>query len=184
MPLLVIHMLPSQIIEHFGHLSICFGVAAQEQQAHCGYLWIGVARHWLDWQQKAGTAPRAFCLRGAGAAGVAAGAGGVSVRGWRPGGWRLSIGGDGEAARLSIRLIDNSFGILWKVAVSEQGGGLRRAINGNPLHEALNETGIPILVQEPKADLGVEHEWVRAGIGENESKRLGAVIQTSMQYFA
>ena len=64
----LIDMLPSQIIEHFGHLSICFGVAAREQQAHCGYLWIGVARHWLDWQQKAGTAPRAFCLRGAGAA--------------------------------------------------------------------------------------------------------------------
>ena len=79
----LIDMLPSQIIEHFGHLGICFGVAAREQQAHCGYLWIGVARHWLDWQQKAGTAPRASCLQDAGAAGVAAGTGGVCSCWWK-----------------------------------------------------------------------------------------------------
>ena len=80
---------------------------------------------------------------------------------------------------MRIRLIDDSFGILWKVAISKQGGGLRRAISRNPVHEAPDETGIPILVQEPEADLAVVHEWMRAGIGENESRGLGAVIQTS-----
>ena len=96
---------------------------------------------------------------------VAAGTGGVGVRGWGLGGWGHGIGGDGEAARLSIRLIDNSFGILWKVAVGEQGGGFGRAINGNPMHQTLNKAGIPVLVQEPKADLGVVHECITISLG-------------------
>ena len=47
------------------------------------------------------------------------------------------------------------------------------------MHEALDEASIPILVQEPEAYLGVVHEWMRAGIGEDELKKLSAVIQTS-----
>ena len=87
-------MIPLKVIENFGHLSICLDIAARKQQTHRWYFWVGIAREGFFWQQETGSAPRAFlCLRGAGAASVATGAGGTGVRGRRPGGWGLGIGG-------------------------------------------------------------------------------------------
>ena len=71
-------MIPLKVIENFGHLSICLDIAAQKQQTHCWYFWVGIAREGFLWQQETGSAPQAFlCLRGAGATSVAIGAGGT-----------------------------------------------------------------------------------------------------------
>ena len=104
----------------------------------------------------------------------------MSVRGRRLGGWSLSIGGDSEVARLRVRLSDDPSSSFWEIAVSKQ-SGLSRAVNANPVHEALDKTGVPTLIQEKETDLGMVHKWMRAGIGKNESKKAWC-SHTDVQY--
>ena len=105
---------------------------------------------------------------------MAIGAGGVSVRRRWLSGWGLGIGDDREAAQSSVY---DSFSFGWKVAVGERGGGLG-CVSRDPVHETLDETSIPIFLQEPEANFGVVYEWVCGGVGEDELKKLGAIVQT------
>ena len=134
-----------EVVKEFDHFSILPSAAASEQQADCRNIRICISREGFFGQQETRFAPRALLfLRGAGAAGGAIGAGGIG----------LGIGGDSEVARLRDRLNDDPFCFFWEIAVSEQ-SGLTRAVNGNPMHEALNETGVPALIQEKETDLGM-----------------------------
>ena len=168
-----------EVVKEFDHFSILSSVAASEQQANCRNIRNCISREGFFWQQETGLEPRALLfLRGAGAAGGAIGAGGTGVRGRGLGGWSLGIGGDSEVARLRGRLNDDPFCFLWEIAVSEQ-SGLIWAVNGNPMHEALNTAGVPALIHEKETDLGMMHKRMRAGIGKNESEKSGTIIRTS-----
>ena len=118
-----------QVVKNLGQLSVCFGIAARKKQTHRWYLGIGISRKRLVWQKETGPAPRFLpCFRSADVAGVAIGAGRVSVRGRRLSGWGLSIGGDRGAARLSVydsllqfRLESCRKRTRWRSETSQQG---------------------------------------------------------------
>ena len=106
---------------------------------------------------------------------MAIGADGGSIRGRRLSGWGFGIGGDREAARLSVY---DSFGFGWNVAVGEQDSGFGR-VHRDPMHETLYEARVPIFVQEPEANFGVMYEGMCVWVREDELKKFGDIVQAT-----
>ena len=169
-------VLPLQVVKNFGQLEVCFSIAARHQQTYCRYLGVGTSRKRFVRENENGPEPRFLpSFRSAGVAGVAIGADGGCIRGWRLSGWGFGIGGAREAARSSVY---DSFGFGWNVAVGEQDSGFGR-VHRDPMHETLYKARVPIFVQEPEANFGVMYEGMCVWVREDELKKFDDIVQAT-----